>query len=112
MPKAGIHPTYTQSTATCACSNTFVTASTPAAVPGLVGWYRRYAKLGGELADNKVLLEEEGPEMRAMAREEMSRLTDEQGKLAERMKLLLLPRDPNDDKNILLEIRGGTGGEE
>ena len=78
----------------------------------LVECYRRYKKLGEEAADNKVLLEEKDPEMRAMARDELARIGDERGKLEERMKLLLLPKDPNDDKNILLEIRGGTGGEE
>src|SRR5258707_9766169 len=50
--------------------------------------------------------------MRAMAREEQGRLTAQQNELAERLKLLLLQKDKNDDKNIVLEIRGGTGGEE
>jgi peptide chain release factor 1 len=52
------------------------------------------------------------PEMRDLARQEENELSAEQSRLEERMKLLLLPKDPNDDKNILLEIRGGTGGEE
>jgi peptide chain release factor 1 len=52
------------------------------------------------------------PEMRDLARQEETELADEQLRLEERMKFLLLPKDPNDDKNILLEIRGGTGGEE
>jgi peptide chain release factor 1 len=52
------------------------------------------------------------PEMRDLARQEESELSAEQSRLEERLKLLLLPKDPNDDKNILLEIRGGTGGEE
>jgi peptide chain release factor 1 len=52
------------------------------------------------------------PEMRDLARQEESELSAEQLRLEERLKLLLLPKDPNDDKNILLEIRGGTGGEE
>ena len=47
-----------------------------------------------------------------MAREESARLAVEQTRLEEKLKLLLLPKDPNDDKNIVLEIRGGTGGEE
>src|SRR5260221_8297765 len=50
--------------------------------------------------------------MKAMAREEAARLTVEREALMERMRFLLLPKDPNDDKNIVLEIRGGTGGEE
>jgi peptide chain release factor 1 len=52
------------------------------------------------------------PEMRDLARQEETELGTEQLQLEERLKLLLLPKDPNDDKNILLEIRGGTGGEE
>jgi peptide chain release factor 1 len=52
------------------------------------------------------------PEMRDLARQEETELGAEQVTLEERLKLLLLPKDPNDDKNILLEIRGGTGGEE
>jgi peptide chain release factor 1 len=52
------------------------------------------------------------PEMRDLARQEETELASEQLRLEERMKFLLLPKDPNDDKNILLEIRGGTGGEE
>jgi peptide chain release factor 1 len=52
------------------------------------------------------------PEMRDLARQEENELSAEQLRLEERLKFLLLPKDPNDDKNILLEIRGGTGGEE
>jgi peptide chain release factor 1 len=50
--------------------------------------------------------------MRSMAREEIARLTVEKTRLEETLKVLLLPKDKNDDKNIVLEIRGGTGGEE
>jgi peptide chain release factor 1 len=52
------------------------------------------------------------PEMRDLAHQEEVELAAEQERLEERLKFLLLPKDPNDDKNILLEIRGGTGGEE
>ena len=78
----------------------------------LVEAYRRYSKLGDELEDNKRLLEEKDAELRAMAREEVARLGGERESLAEKMKVLLLPKDPNDEKNIVLEIRAGTGGEE
>ena len=78
----------------------------------LVTSYQRWKRIGEELGDNKALLEEKDPELRQMAREEAARLEGEKAALEERMKLLLLPKDPNDDKNILLEIRGGTGGEE
>lgn len=78
----------------------------------LVEAWQRYRQCGDELAESKLLLEEKDAELRAMARDEVARLTDERERLAERMKLLLLPKDPLDEKNILLEIRGGTGGEE
>ena len=52
------------------------------------------------------------PEMRELARQEESELTGEQERLEKTLKELLLPKDPNDDKNIILEIRAGTGGEE
>src|SRR5262249_41478111 len=52
------------------------------------------------------------PEMRELARQEETELATEQERLEQQMKQLLMPRDPNDDKNILLDIRAGTGGEE
>jgi peptide chain release factor 1 len=52
------------------------------------------------------------PEMRELARQEETELAGEQGRLEDRLKFLLLPKDPNDDKNIILEIRAGTGGDE
>ncbi len=78
----------------------------------LVDAYQRYKRVVDELEQNKLLLEEKDAELRAMAREEATRLAAEKDQLAERMKLLLLPKDPNDEKNILLEIRAGAGGEE
>ncbi len=75
--------------------------------------YARYRKIAQELEENSQLLEgEKDPEMRSMAREEVARLSDEKEKLAAEIRLLLLPRDPNDEKNILIEIRAGAGGEE
>jgi peptide chain release factor 1 len=58
------------------------------------------------------MLNEPDPDMRAMAAEEIAGLEPELAKLEEELKVLLLPRDPNDDKNIVLEIRAGTGGDE
>jgi len=81
-------------------------------ISDLVAAYRDYKKVQADLDANKDLLEEKDPELKAMAREEQARLTAQHDALTERMKLLLLPKDPNDDKNIVLEIRGGTGGEE
>src|SRR3954469_8274591 len=78
----------------------------------LVAAYRDYKRVAADLDANKPLLEEKDAEMRAMAREEQTRLEGERTALEERLKVLLLPKDPLDDKNIVLEIRGGTGGEE
>ena len=76
----------------------------------LIETLRVYRDLDKRLAEAKEL--ERDPEMREMARQEQADLGAEQQKLEEQLKVLLLPRDPNDDKNILLEIRAGTGGEE
>src|SRR5579883_1428530 len=79
----------------------------------LVESYKRYRKAGEELESSKRMLEEEkDADLRAMVKEEIAKLQSERSTLEERMKVLLLPRDPNDEKNILLEIRAGTGGEE
>jgi protein subunit release factor A len=75
--------------------------------------YDRYRKIAQELEENRQLLEtEKDAEMRSMAREEVSKLSEEQERLAAEIRILLLPRDPNDEKNILIEIRAGAGGEE
>ena len=76
----------------------------------LVETYRRYREISQALADARGLLEDE--ELRDLAREEGRRLEEEQAALEEQLKRLLLPRDPNDDRNVILEIRAGTGGEE
>ena len=75
--------------------------------------YDRYRKIVQELEENRQLLEtEKDTDMRAMAREEVAKLSGEQEKLAAEIRILLLHKDPNDDKNILIEIRAGAGGEE
>lgn len=79
---------------------------------GLVETFREYKKVINDIEANKPLLEEKDAELKAMAREELARLSEEKTRLEEKLKVLLLPKDPNDDKNIVLEIRGGTGGEE
>jgi peptide chain release factor 1 len=76
----------------------------------LVDAVRQYKDLSKRVEEARELLKD--PEMRELARQEETALTDEQLKLEERLKILLLPKDPNDEKNILLEIRAGTGGEE
>ena len=74
--------------------------------------YRRYQEVERQLADNRVLLEDGDEELRAMAELEMAALTGEQEALDRQLKTLLLPKDPRDDKNVIVEIRAGTGGEE
>ena len=66
-----------------------------------------------ELAGAREMRDAEGDEeMRAMAREEIERLEADEAAALEELKVLLLPRDPNDDKNVILEIRAGAGGDE
>jgi peptide chain release factor 1 len=77
---------------------------------GLVDAYRRYKKVLAEIAGNRELLAD--PDMKAMAEEELQGLEAERDRLEEEIRLLLLPRDPNDDKSVILEIRAGTGGDE
>ena len=83
-----------------------------AEIEDLVETYRRLKQVLHDLEQNSPLLRESDAEMRAMAREEEQRLLAQRTEIEERLKVLLLPKDPNDDKNIVLEIRAGTGGEE
>jgi peptide chain release factor 1 len=76
----------------------------------LVDTLRTYRQTLARIAEAREM--QKDPEMRELARQEETDLAAEQPRLEERMKLLLLPKDPNDDKSILLEIRAGTGGEE
>lgn len=83
-----------------------------AGLQSVVEAYRRYQKVCRELEDNKALLTEKEEEIRKMAKEEITRLQGEKETLGQELKVLLLPKDPNDEKNIFLEIRAGTGGDE
>ncbi len=79
----------------------------------VVSVYRHYKNICQEIEDNKQLIAEEpDEELRAMAKEELPALEDEKIQLEEQLKIALLPKDPNDDKNIILEIRAGAGGDE
>jgi peptide chain release factor 1 len=79
----------------------------------IVELYRRMKKLDEEIKESQHLLTtEEDEEMKRLAKEELTRLTEERGKMEEDLRVALLPKDPNDEKNILLEIRAGTGGDE
>lgn len=75
--------------------------------------YRRYCGLNEELADARELLAEEGDEeLSEFLEEEIARLTGQIGEISRELKEHLLPQDPRDEKNVFLEIRAGTGGEE
>jgi len=76
----------------------------------LVETFRVHRGVSQRMADAREL--QKDPEMRELAYAEEGELVAEQGRLEERLTFLLLPKDPNDDKNILLEVRAGTGGEE
>ncbi|MBU1003072.1 MAG: peptide chain release factor 1 [Proteobacteria bacterium] len=74
--------------------------------------FREYRFLEQALRDNEEMLHDDDPEIREMAKAEIEAITPRLPELEERMKVLLLPADPLDEKNIILEIRAGTGGEE
>lgn len=75
--------------------------------------YRRYKAVESELTSTRGMLEEDlEPEMADLVRKEIQALEEERKALLEEMKLLLLPKDPYDERDVILEIRAGTGGEE
>ncbi|HVG83868.1 MAG TPA: peptide chain release factor 1 [Vicinamibacterales bacterium] len=78
----------------------------------LVEKYREYRAVAAELTQAEELAGAGDPEMRALALEEVSGLSQQQSRIVDELKVLLIPKDPNDEKNVLLEIRAGTGGEE
>jgi peptide chain release factor 1 len=78
----------------------------------IVTVYRKYKKILMELDESMELLKDKDPDIKEMARDEVEALTLERDNLEDDLKKLLLPKDPNDDKNVIIEIRAGTGGEE
>ncbi len=75
--------------------------------------YLEYKKVVNEQTDAKEMLEiETDPEMRSMLQEEIYDCKDRIDKISAELRILLIPKDPNDDKNVIMEIRGGAGGEE
>ncbi|WP_033664853.1 MULTISPECIES: peptide chain release factor 1 [Bacillus cereus group] len=75
--------------------------------------YREYKDVREQLRDAKAMLEEKlDAEMRDMVKEEVSELEGQEKELSERLKILLVPKDPNDDKNVIVEVRGAAGGDE
>jgi peptide chain release factor 1 len=78
----------------------------------IVDEFRHYQEVTRRIGETRALLGSEDAEMRALAEEELTVLQESSGKSLERLKCLLTPKDPNDEKNVLLEIRAGTGGDE
>ena len=72
----------------------------------------RYLVLVNEIEENKLLLNCDDDELKSLAMEEISQMEKELIELEDELKILLIPQDPNDDKNTIIEIRAGTGGEE
>ena len=78
----------------------------------VVDKFRDYKQVRGGIADARSMLNESDADIRAMAAEELAQLEERMPKLEEDLKLLLLPKDPNDEKNVVIELRAGTGGDE
>jgi len=78
----------------------------------LVETIRDYNNVRSRIEEYQGVLAENDDDLKAIVKEEMPQLKLKQGELEERLKMLLLPKDPNDDKNVFLEIRAGTGGDE
>jgi len=74
--------------------------------------FRKHQSLQDEILDNRSLLDDPDFEIRQLAKEELDNLSSNLSKIEQNLKSLLIPKDRNDDKNILLEIRAGTGGDE
>jgi peptide chain release factor 1 len=83
-----------------------------ASIEKLVERWREFKKLRSELAGHKELSESGDAEMKALAREELPALEAKRAAMEEELKLLLLPKDPNDEKNVIIEIRAAAGGDE
>ncbi len=74
--------------------------------------YREYKQVQAGIADAKAMLNESDADLRAMAQEELTALEGRLPEIEEQLKIMLLPKDPNDEKNVVLEIRAATGGDE
>jgi len=89
------------------------TAKAHSEISAVVEKYREYKDLKKGIAESRALLaDEKDPEMRAYAQEELDKLEARVGGVEDELKVLLIPKDPNDEKNVILEIRAGTGGDE
>ena len=83
-----------------------------AGISDIVQTYREYKDVTSQIEDNKNLLKDGDEELREMAKEEIPQLLGKLQTLEGKLKILLLPTDPNDERNVFLEIRAGTGGDE
>ncbi len=83
-----------------------------ASIEKLVETYRAYKRLLAELKGNEELLESGDADFKAMAREELPALREKKAAMEEELRMLLLPKDPNDEKNVIIEIRAAAGGDE
>jgi peptide chain release factor 1 len=88
------------------------TAKSHSELAEIVGKYREWKQAAAHAGEARLMLEDPDPELRKMAAEELERLEPELARLEEELKILLLPKDPHDEKNVVLEIRAGTGGDE
>ncbi|MDJ0762315.1 MAG: peptide chain release factor 1 [Myxococcota bacterium] len=83
-----------------------------AEIEDIAAAYREIKQVLSDIEEYESALEGEDPELRALAEDELPELKKKRKHLEEKTKLLLLPKDPNDQKNVILEVRAGTGGEE
>lgn len=83
-----------------------------AALEPIVKKFREYKKVLAQIDEDKILLETADDELKSLAAEELAELRKVKAELDVELPILLLPKDPNDDKNVVMEIRGGVGGEE
>ena len=78
----------------------------------IVVCYREWRKVEQEIVDNRQLMDENDEAMRELVKDELVSLRERKDTLETKLKFLILPKDPNDDKNVIVEIRAGTGGDE
>ena len=78
----------------------------------IVNKYREYKKAKEAVAEAREMLDSGDAELRELAKMELAEYEDQIPEMEEQLKILLLPKDPNDEKNVILEVRAGTGGEE
>jgi len=88
------------------------TAKSRSDIEETVAKYREYKQVKRNYDEGRLMLEDPDPELRQMANDEIQRLEPELVRLENELKVLLLPKDPLDEKNVVLEIRAGTGGDE